>query len=158
MAIIVSSLIRAMVAVPMLYGVAEAAPKSSPPAPQIQPSVAPQMRTYVSGMGNDANPCTVSLPCQTFQTALALTTPGGTIFVLDSANYGPVTINKAITITSEGATAGVLATSGVGITISAGANDVINLRGLEIDGGNTGTIGIQFMSGPTFNFTKTPGA
>src|SRR5262245_9736475 len=71
-------------------------------------SATPQLRTYVSGTGKDNNPCSASSPCQTFQAALALTLPGGEVYVLDSANYGPVTINKSVTITSEGAVAGVL--------------------------------------------------
>src|SRR5262245_62890527 len=102
-----AQLIRAMIVAPLLLGVAQAAPP--------RPTTTPQMRTYVSGLGNDNNPCTASSPCSTFQAALALTLAGGTIYVLDSANYGPVTINKALTITSEGAMAGVLATTGVGM-------------------------------------------
>src|SRR5262245_26487825 len=50
-------------------------------------------RTYVSGQGKDGNPCTVTQPCQTLQTALAQTAAGGTIYVLSSANYGNLTIN-----------------------------------------------------------------
>jgi hypothetical protein len=84
-----------------------------------------------------------------------VTIAGGEIYVLNSANYGAVTINKAVTITSEGAVAGVLATSGVGITINAGASDVINLRGLDIDGGNSGSTGIQFSSGQSLNIQKS---
>src|SRR5712691_7886848 len=131
--------IRAIVVVPLLHVGAQAAPPGS--------NNTPQTRTYVSGTGSDSNPCTVSSPCKTFQAALALTIAGGEIYVLNSANYGPVVINKAVTITSEGAVGGLLATSGVGITIGAGANDVINLRGLDIDGGNIGSVGIQFSSG-----------
>src|SRR5882724_5238793 len=116
---------------------------------------APVARTFVSAQGSDANPCLVSSPCRTFQAALALTTAGGEIFVLNSANYGAVTISKAVTITSEGAVAGVLATTGVGITINAGASDVINLRGLDIDGGKTGATGIQFSSGSALNIQRS---
>src|SRR5712691_4250584 len=126
--------IRAIVVVPLLHVGAQAAPPGS--------NNTPQTRTYVSGTGSDSNPCTASSPCKTFNAALALTIAGGEIFVLNSANYGPLTINKAVTITSEGAVAGVLATSGAGITISAGASDVVNLRGLGIDGANSGTVGI----------------
>jgi hypothetical protein len=115
----------------------------------------PQTRTYVSGTGSDSSACTASSPCKTFAAALALTVAGGEIFVLNSANYGAVTINKAVTITSEGAVAGVLATGGVGITINAGAGDVVNLRGLDIDGGKTGTSGIQFNSGQSLNVQKS---
>src|SRR5262245_35764585 len=92
--------------------IAHAAP---PPPPS------PQLRTYISGVGSDSNPCTASSPCRTFQAALALTIAGGQIYVLNSANYGSVTLNKAITIASEGAVAGALATSGAAIMINAGA-------------------------------------
>ena len=113
------------------------------------------MRTYVSGLGSDSNPCTAASPCATFQAALAMTLAGGEIFVLNSADYGPVTINKALTITSEGAAGGILATSGAAITISAGASDVVNLRGLAVDGANTGTVGIQFVSGKSLTIQKS---
>ncbi len=149
---IVLPLVRAMIAVPLLQAMAQAAPPSKSPTP---PPPSPQMRTYVSGTGNDSNPCLASWPCQTFQAALALTVAGGEIYVLDSANYGAVTINKAVSITSEGAMAGVLATSGAGITIAAGAGDVINLRGLDIDGGGSGGVGIQFSSGQSLNIQKS---
>jgi parallel beta helix pectate lyase-like protein len=125
-----------------------------PSVSQAAPGI-PQMRTYVSGLGSDTNPCTVSLPCSSFRAALAATAAGGEIYVLNSANYGAMTINKAVTITSEGAVAGVLATSGVGLTIRAGAGDVINLRGLDIDGGNSGSTGIQFVSGQALNIQKS---
>src|ERR1700719_2988245 len=108
----------------------------------------PQMRTYVSGLGSDANSCSASLPCSSFRVALAATAAGGEIYVLNSANYGVVTINKAVTITSEGALAGVLATSGVGLTIQAGAGDGVNPRGPDIDGGHFGSTGNPFGSGP----------
>src|SRR5712672_2656172 len=87
---------------------------------QAVPAQAQAMRSYVSGIGRDSTSCTVSAPCKTLQAALTATAAGGEIYVLNSSNYGPVTINKAITITSEGAVGGVLAASGAGITISAG--------------------------------------
>jgi hypothetical protein len=119
------------------------------------PSPTPQTRTYVSGTGNDSNACTVSSPCKSFSAALALTVAGGEIYVLNSANYGVVTINKAVTINAEGATGGVLAPSGAGITVSAGANDLVTLRGLDIDGAKSGSVGIQFTSGRALNVQKT---
>jgi hypothetical protein len=144
-----TALMQAILIVPFLSVASQANRLITPPA------ATPLMRTYVSGTGSDSNPCTASLPCATFQAALALTLAGGEIFVLNSANYGPITINKAVTITSEGAVAGVLATSGVAITISAGANDVVNLRGLGLDGANTGTVGIQFTSGKSLTIQKS---
>jgi hypothetical protein len=140
---IVLPLTHALIIAASMHGIAEAG------------SLSPQTRTYVSGTGSDSNACSASSPCKTFQAALALTVAGGEIFVLNSANYGAVTINKAVTITSEGAVAGVLATSGVGITINAGAGDVVNLRGLDLDGGKTGTSGIQFNSGQALNIQKS---
>src|ERR1700730_14832883 len=84
-------------------------------------SLAPQLRTYVSGQGSDTNGCTVTTPCKTLKAALALTTAGGEIFVLNSADYGPATITKSVSIVSEGAAGGMLATNGtVAITINAG--------------------------------------
>src|SRR5262250_3450376 len=100
-------------------------------------------RTFVSGNGNDANPCSLSAPCRSFAGALAQTSPGGEIAVLDTAGYGAVTITQAVSIVNEeGVEAGITVTSGSGITINAGASDVVNLRGLTIvgAGGNNGII------------------
>src|SRR5215813_2868704 len=99
-------LLAVVMSVPLLHSSTFAAPQNQ---------WSPQTRTYVSAQGIDANGCVVTAPCRTLQAALALTVAGGEIFVLNSANYGAVTINKAVTITSEGAIAGVLATSGTGI-------------------------------------------
>src|SRR5262252_2033674 len=82
-------------------------------------------RTFVSGSGNDANPCSLAAPCRSFAGALAQTSPGGEIAVLDTAGYGAVTIGKAVSIVNEeGVEAGVTATGGAdAITINAGATD-----------------------------------
>src|SRR5262249_43747519 len=123
----------------------------------VMPAQAQAMRTYVSGVGKDGNPCTVSQPCQTFQAALAQTAAGGEIYTLDSANYGYVTINKAISIVSGSGAAGILAASTsatgsvTGITINAGANDTVTLQGLDIDGAGSGSNGILFASGASLN-------
>jgi hypothetical protein len=146
-----ATLLRAMIAMPLLSDAAHADSRVL-----FSPMTAtPIMRTYVSGLGSDANPCTADHPCATFQAALALTLAGGEIFVLNSANYGPITITKAVTITSEGAVAGILATSGTAVTINAGANDVVNLRGLGVDGANTGGAGIQFNSGKSLTIQNS---
>jgi hypothetical protein len=120
----------------------------------LQPSLAHAQTTsnYVSGKGNDANPCTPSTPCLTLQRALSNTVAGGEVITLDSANYGYATINRAVTITNATGITGVLAMSSVtGITVAAGANDTINLQGLEIEGAGSGANGIQFSSGSTLN-------
>src|SRR5262249_44137287 len=100
---IVLPLMRAIILIPLFHAPAQALT-----------SATPQTRTYVSGTGSDSYPCTATQPCKTLQAALSLTVAGGEIFVLNSANYGPVTITKAVTITGEGAVAGMLSTSGAG--------------------------------------------
>ena len=117
----------------------------------LSPARAQAMRTYVAGTGTDSGPCTVTAPCRTLQAALNKTLPGGEIQSLDSADYGSVTITRAVTILGTHGTAGVLATNVSGITINAGPSDVINLRGLDIDGGGSGANGILFTSGAALN-------
>lgn len=105
-------------------------------------------RTFVSATGLDTNPCTVSAPCRTFAGALANTSPKGEIYVLDSAGYGPVTINQAVSIINQTSTAAATATAGgAAITINAGATDKVVLRGLTIVGDGSGATGISFNSG-----------
>lgn len=113
---------------------------------------AQSVNTYVSGKGNDSNPCSSNQPCKTLQVALTKTASGGQVTALDSANYGSVTINQAVSIISPSSAIGVLASSSIsGIIINAGANDIINLQGLEIDGAGSGANGIQFTSGAALN-------
>jgi len=112
-------------------------------------------RTWVSGLGNDADPCSRTAPCKTFAGAFSKTAAGGEINVLDSGGFGAVTITKALTISAEGVTAGVLVSGTNGIVISAGASDVVTLRGLDIDGIGTGLNGIRFLSGKALHVQTT---
>ena len=115
-------------------------------------------RSWVSAVsGNDSNPCTVTSPCLTFAAALGNTAAGGEIDVLTPGDYGPVTITKAISIYNDGAgTAGALTTSGTsGITVNAGANDAVNLRGLSFNGLTaSGAGGVVFNSGAQLHIEK----
>jgi hypothetical protein len=112
------------------------------------PAAAQANRTFVSGHGSDSNPCSLAAPCRSFAEAVTQTNPEGEIVVLDSAGYGAVTIDRAVSISNpDGVEAGVTVTSGDGITIAAGADDVVNLRGLTVLGGGVGTNGITFASG-----------
>ncbi len=104
-------------------------------------------RTWVSGVGDDANPCSRTAPCKTFAGAISKTAAGGEINVLDPGGFGAVTITKSITISSEGFEAGVLASGTNGIVINAGPNDFIVLRGLDLEGIGTGINGINFLAG-----------
>src|SRR6188474_149171 len=80
-------------------------------------------RTWVSGVGDDANPCSRTAPCKTFAGAISKTAAGGEISVLDPGGFGAVTITKAITINGEGTLAGILSAGTTGIIVNAGAND-----------------------------------
>jgi hypothetical protein len=116
------------------------------------PAQAQATRTWVSGVGDDANPCSRTAPCKTFAGAISKTAAGGEISVLDPGGYGAVTITKAISITNDGGgEAGILVAGANGIIVSAGTNDVVNLRGLIIDGAGTGLNGIRFLSGVALN-------
>jgi len=93
-------------------------------------SISAQQRVYVSTFGNDANPCnTVSQPCATFQGAISKANAGGTVFALDSADFGPVNINSSVTI-DGGEHGAFISTMNTGVQI--GANAAIVLRNLSI--------------------------
>src|SRR5215207_2790332 len=78
-------------------------------------------RTWVSGVGDDVNPCSRTAPCKTFAGAISKTAAGGEISVLDPGGFGAVTITKAITINGEGTLAGVLSAGTNGIVVNDGA-------------------------------------
>jgi hypothetical protein len=104
-------------------------------------------RTWVSGVGDDVNPCSRTAPCKTFAGAISKTATSGTINVLDPGAYGAVTITKSITIDAGGMFAGVLATLNSSGIIVNGAGVVVNLRGLTIEGAGSGLHGIRFLQG-----------
>jgi hypothetical protein len=111
------------------------------------PAHAQATRTWVSGVGDDANPCSRTAPCKTFAGAISKTAPAGEINVLDPGGFGAVTITKSITISSESFEAGVLVSGTNGIVISAGATDTVILKGLDIEGLGTGLDGIKVNTG-----------
>src|SRR5580692_7615954 len=82
------------------------------------PAQAQATRTWVSGVGDDANPCSRTAPCKTFAGAIAVTAVGGEINVLDPGGFGAVTITKSIQIRSESVEAGVLVSGTNGIVVS----------------------------------------
>jgi parallel beta helix pectate lyase-like protein len=104
-------------------------------------------RTWVSGVGNDANPCSRTAPCKTFAGAISKTASGGEIDCLDSAGYGAVTITKAMTLNCLGVIGSVLVSGTNGIVVQAGPSDVVYLRGIELQGIGTGINGIRFLAG-----------
>jgi hypothetical protein len=109
-------------------------------------------RTWVSGVGDDVNPCSRTAPCKTFAGAISKTAIGGEIDALDPGGFGAVTITKSMTIDGTNA-------SGFGSILSSAVSGVIvnlqtslatdperrvTLRRLSINGtGSSGGAGVR---------------
>lgn len=114
-------------------------------------------RTWISGVGDDVNPCSRTAPCKTFAGAISKTAATGEINCLDPGGFGAVTITKSITLSCEGVTAGVLVAATNGITINAASTDVIRIRGLDMEGLSSvgGSVnGINFLNGAALYVTN----
>jgi hypothetical protein len=106
-------------------------------------------RTWVSGVGDDANPCSRTAPCKTFAGAISKTAVDGEIDALDPGGFGAVTVTKAITIDGNGVgsilaagTTGVI----VNLTATSGSN-FVQLRNISINGASTGLNGVRIVNG-----------
>ena len=106
-------------------------------------------RTWVSGVGDDLNPCSRTAPCKTFAGAISKTFIGGEIDALDQGSFGTVTITKSITLEGTGTLAAILSSgvNGIIINIAPNANDPFRqviIRGLSINGaGASGAVGTR---------------
>src|SRR5215212_2588117 len=105
-------------------------------------------RTWVSGVGDDANPCSRTAPCKTFAGAISKTAINGEINCLDPGGFGAVTITKSLTIDCHEVMAGIVTSTGNGIVISIAAGNAndplrrVRLRNININGGGvSGTVG-----------------
>ena len=113
-------------------------------AAMVSTAAAQATRTWVSGVGDDANPCSRTAPCKTFAGAISKTTAGGEIDALDPGDFGAVTITKSITLDGRGTFA-----ASSGITVNP-PTAVVVLRGLSIMG--TGATGISsILTGPALH-------
>jgi len=119
------------------------------------PASAQATRTWVSGVGDDANPCSRTAPCKTFAGAISKTAAFGEINVLDPGGFGAVTITKSIRIVSDHIEAGVLVSGTNGIVVSVGATDNVELDGLDIEGLGTGLNGVNIVGGGTVVIRRT---
>jgi hypothetical protein len=108
-------------------------------------------QTWVSGVGDDTNPCSRTLPCKTFAGAIGKTASGGEISVLDPGSFGPVTITQSITLNGDGTLASVSGVGSSGTIVINGANIVVNLRSLSIDGGGSAPRGVNIVNAGTVN-------
>jgi hypothetical protein len=106
-------------------------------------------RTWVSGVGDDVNPCSRTAPCKTFAGAISKTAVDGEINAIDSGGFGAVTITKAITIDGQGVQAGILAAGTTGVIVNltaASGSNKVQLRNLSINGATSGFFGIRILS------------
>jgi hypothetical protein len=115
------------------------------------PAHAQATRTWVSGVGDDVNPCSRTAPCKTFAGAISKTATAGEINCLDPGGFGTVTITKAMTLNCAGTLGSILASGVPGITINAQAGDKVILKDIQINGvsGGTavaGTIGVRILN------------
>jgi hypothetical protein len=109
-------------------------------------------RTWVSGVGNDADPCSRTAPCKTFAGAISKTATGGEISVLDPGGYGALTITKGITLSGDGTLASTLSSGTNGIIVNCTGIEaacMVVIRNISINGAGTtiGLNGIRFLSG-----------
>ncbi|MFN0139721.1 MAG: hypothetical protein ACKVQW_06505 [Pyrinomonadaceae bacterium] len=115
-------------------------------------------RTWVSGVGDDVNPCSRTAPCKTFAGAISKTATNGEINCLDPGGYGAVTITKSIIIDCEDTQGSILAsgTNGVIINITAATDTrkAVKLRGLSINGANTGINGVRVLAASSVNLEE----
>ncbi|HEY8338013.1 MAG TPA: right-handed parallel beta-helix repeat-containing protein [Tardiphaga sp.] len=120
------------------------------------PAHAQATRTWVSGVGDDANPCSRTAPCKTFAGAISKTAAGGEINCIDPGGFGAVTITKAMTIDCANVQAGVVVAGTNGVIVNAGASDVVVLRGIDFMGTVTvpGLNGIRFIAGGALHVEK----
>ena len=102
-------------------------------------------RTWVSGVGDDVNPCSRTAPCKTFAGAISKTAAGGEISVLDPGGFGGVTITKSITIDGDGTLASIVASGTNAITIN-NASAVVTIRNISLIGSGTPVPGVKGIS------------
>lgn len=102
-------------------------------------------RTWVSGVGDDVNPCSRTAPCKTFAGAISKTATNGEINCLDPGGFGAVTITKSITIDCEDTQGSILASLVNGVILN-GVNIDVRLRGISINGAGNGINGIRVLN------------
>jgi hypothetical protein len=117
------------------------------------PAQAQATRTWVSGVGDDVNPCSRTAPCKTFAGAISKTAASGEINCIDPGGFGVVTITKSITIDCGGTFGSILAAGSNGVIVNAAGIKVI-LRNLSIDGAGTGVNGVNYIQGAEVTVEK----
>jgi hypothetical protein len=99
-------------------------------------------RTWVSGVGDDANPCSRTAPCKTFAGAISKTAAGGEISVLDPGGFGAINITKSITLNGAGTLASILFSGTNGVIVN-GAGITVNIKDISLNGGTPVSPGVN---------------
>ena len=118
-------------------------------APAAHATPAFDMTTFVSGVGDDINPCSRTAPCKTFAGAISKTAVGGSIRALDPGGFGTVTINKSVTIEGVPGATHIISANTNGINVNVTGSTVVVLRNLIIEGVGTGLAGVLVSGGGT---------
>ncbi|MFI5022497.1 MAG: right-handed parallel beta-helix repeat-containing protein [Alphaproteobacteria bacterium] len=109
------------------------------------PAQAQATRTWISGVGDDANPCSRTAPCKTFAGAISKTSTNGEINCLDPGGFGALTITKSISLLcGQSGESGVLVSGTNGINVVTTAGSIVVIRGIDFEGLTTGLAGISF--------------
>jgi len=118
------------------------------------PANAQATRTWVSGVGDDANPCSRTAPCKTFAGAISKTATNGKINCLDPGGFGAVTITKSIEIDCLQFPGGILSSLTNGVIVNAPAGSNVILRGIEIHGAGNGLNGVRVLAANNVTIDK----
>jgi hypothetical protein len=116
-------------------------------------------RTWISGVGDDANPCSRTAPCKTFQGTISKTAAGGEINCIDPGGFGAVTITKSITILCDNVEAGILVAGTNGIVVNS-TTAIVVISGIDFEGlGNAattaGTNGVNILNAAAVHIRNT---
>jgi len=118
------------------------------------PAHAQATRTWVSGVGDDVNPCSRTAPCKTFAGAISKTATAGIINCLDDGGFGAVTIGKSLTIDCAAHQAGALSGATNAIVVN-GAGINVTLRGINIEGApGVGLVGVNILAANAVHINK----
>lgn len=106
-------------------------------------ALAQATRTWISGVGDDVNPCSRTAPCRTFAGAISKTAATGEINALDPASFGSVTITKSITLMATGVDAAIIPASGGNAIKIVAPGDNVTIQGLDLNGQGVGLVGVN---------------
>jgi hypothetical protein len=119
------------------------------------PAHAQATRTWVSGVGDDANPCSRTAPCKTFAGAISKTQTNGEINCLDSGGFGSLTVTKSISVVCQGVIGGVLAAGTNGLIVNTPPGGKVTLEGLDIEGAGAGLNGVRIIGATNVFINKS---